>query len=99
MQHMIDINLGVISSQEVEAQEAELELDLNRMQAAKVIAIEKFEELINKDKARVALLLLITMLICLILTKKVLMVSWTKMIYGITTRTRTSTRTNTRTRK
>mmetsp|Transcript_52896 Transcript_52896/g.59130 ORF Transcript_52896/g.59130 Transcript_52896/m.59130 type:complete len:84 (+) Transcript_52896:353-604(+) len=51
MQQMIDINLGVISSQEVEAQAAELELDRDRKQAAKVIAIEKFEEMIDERKS------------------------------------------------
>ena len=52
MQQMIDVNLGVISSQEVKAQEAELELDRNRKQAAKVIAIEKFEDLINERQSK-----------------------------------------------
>ena len=41
MKQMIDANLGVISSQEVEAQASELDLDRNRKQAARIIEIEK----------------------------------------------------------
>ena len=37
---MIDVNVGVILSQEVEAQASELELINNPKQAVKVIAIE-----------------------------------------------------------
>ena len=41
MKQMIDANLGVIPSQEAEIQASELDLDRNRKQAARVIAIEK----------------------------------------------------------
>ena len=78
---MIDINLGIISSQEVEAQEAELELDLNRMQAATVIAIEKFEELIDKRKSKIGTITADCYADLYILTKRVLMVTRTKIIY------------------
>ena len=41
---MIDVNVGVILSQEVEAQASELEPERNQKHAAKVIAIEKESE-------------------------------------------------------
>ena len=45
---MINVKLSVISRQEVETQTAELKLDWDQKQAAKVIAIETFKELIDK---------------------------------------------------
>ena len=48
MQQIINVNAGVISSQGVKAQAAELDLDRDWKQEAKIIVIEKFKELINK---------------------------------------------------
>ena len=49
---MINANLGVTLRQEVEAQASELELESNQNQAAKVIVIGKFEELIDKRQSK-----------------------------------------------